>query len=133
MKCQQVKQAMPLYYYGELPPEQEENVEAHCAECDPCGRELKSYRQFAGALDDAELEPSLGLLSECRELLARRVTEWEQPVASLALVACASQLEDRFAGCRGSAGLVGDRLVFGEVDPQLQCSAVLHGVAGPFD
>ncbi len=79
MNCQQVKQAMPLYYYGELPPEQEENVEAHCAECTPCGREIESYRRFAGALDDAELEPSLGLLSECRDLLARRVTEWEQP------------------------------------------------------
>ena len=79
MTCKQIREAMPLYYYGELAPEQEENVEAHCAECDPCSREVESYRRFAGALDDAELEPSIGLLSECRELLARRVTEWERP------------------------------------------------------
>lgn len=83
MTCQQVKESMPLYYYGELPPEQEENVEAHCAECNSCGSEVETYRRFASALDEAELEPSLGLLSECRQLLALRVSEWEQPAPAL--------------------------------------------------
>lgn len=68
-----------MYYYGELPPEQEENLEAHCAVCKPCGREVEKYRSFAGMLDEAELEPSLVLLSECRQMLAQRVTEWERP------------------------------------------------------
>jgi len=68
-----------MYYYGELPPEQEENLEAHCAVCEPCGREVEKYRSFAGMLDEAELEPSLVLLSECRQMLAQRVTEWERP------------------------------------------------------
>ena len=74
MKCQQVKQAMPLYYYGELPPEQEENVETHCAECDPCGREIdRSYQPVCRCFwTMRSLEPSLGLaFAECRELLAR--------------------------------------------------------------
>ncbi len=74
---------MPFYYYGELPPEQEEDVEAHCAECAPCHKEVEDYRKFAVALDEAELEPSLGLLSECRTLLAQRVTELERPVPKL--------------------------------------------------
>lgn len=83
MSCEQTRELMPLYYYGELPPEQEENLEAHCAACDPCGREVERYRSFAGVLDEAELEPSLGLLSECREMLAQRVTEWERPAPKL--------------------------------------------------
>ncbi len=79
MTCEQVKDAIPFYYYGELPPEQEEEVEAHSASCAPCNREVENYRKFASSLDEAELEPSIGLLSECRELLAQRVTEWERP------------------------------------------------------
>lgn len=79
MTCGQVKDAIPFYYYGELPPEQEEELEAHSASCAPCNREVENYRKFASSLDEAELEPSLGLLSECRELLAQRVTEWERP------------------------------------------------------
>jgi len=82
MTCAQAKPALPLYYYGELPPEQEESVEAHCAECEPCMRDLRHYRDLAHAIDQAELEPSLGLLSECRQLLAHRVAEWERPAAS---------------------------------------------------
>ncbi len=79
MTCGQIRNAMPFYYYGELPPEQEEEVEAHCAECAPCQKEVEDYRKFAATLDEAELEPSLGLLSECRHLLAQRVIEWERP------------------------------------------------------
>ena len=82
MTCAQAKPALPLYYYGELPPEQEESVEAHCAECEPCTRDLRHYRHLAHVIDEAELEPSLGLLSECRELLAHRVAEWEQPATA---------------------------------------------------
>ena len=79
MTCGEIRNAMPFYYYGELPPEQEEEVEAHCAGCAPCHKEVEDYRKFALALDEAELEPSLGLLSECRDLLAQRVGEWERP------------------------------------------------------
>jgi hypothetical protein len=83
ISCETTRELMPLYYYGELPPEQEENLEAHCAACSPCGREVERYRSFAGVLDEAELEPSLGLLSECRQMLAQRVTEWERPAPKL--------------------------------------------------
>lgn len=79
MNCHQVKESMPLYYYGELAAEQEEEVEAHCAECKPCGVEVSDYRRFSSALDQAEIEPSASLLSECRELLARQVTEFRHP------------------------------------------------------
>lgn len=79
MTCLQIRNAIPFYYYGELPPELEEELEAHSASCAPCNREVEKYRNFASSLDEAELEPSLGLLSECRDLLAQRVTEWERP------------------------------------------------------
>ncbi|MDQ6676817.1 MAG: HEAT repeat domain-containing protein [Acidobacteriota bacterium] len=79
MKCEQVKEGIPLYFYGELAPELEENVEAHCAQCEPCAGEVDKYRAFAQALNENEMEPSLGLLAECRQLLAARVGEIERP------------------------------------------------------
>jgi len=83
MKCEQVKEGIPLYFYGELTPELEENVEAHCAQCEPCAGDVERYRAFAQALNESEMEPSLGLLAECRQLLAARVGEIERPAPAL--------------------------------------------------
>ncbi len=81
MNCEAVVKSIPLYYYGELPPEAEENVEAHCAACVSCQSEVERYRMFSSALNDSELEPSLNLLTECRQMLATRIRDAENAPA----------------------------------------------------
>jgi hypothetical protein len=68
--CDSIKKSIPLYIYGELAPEAEENLEAHTASCRECSAELEAQREFARALNSHELEPSLDLLVECRQTLA---------------------------------------------------------------
>jgi hypothetical protein len=70
MTCEAAQKAIPLYLYGELPAETEENVESHMAECGTCQSELDRHRVFATAVNHHELEPSLDLLVECRQALA---------------------------------------------------------------
>jgi hypothetical protein len=83
MNCEAAQKAIPLYIYGELPAETEENVEAHMAECRLCQSELERHRQFAAAVNNHELEPSLDLLVECRQALAVQMrNEVEIPKAS---------------------------------------------------
>lgn len=77
MNCDSVVKSIPLYLYGELTPEAEENVEAHCAACGKCQSEVENYRMFSSALNESELEPSLDLLVECRQILATRIREAE--------------------------------------------------------
>jgi hypothetical protein len=83
MTCEAAQKAIPLYLYGELPAEIEENVEAHMAECGLCQSDLDRYREFAAAVNHHELEPSLDLLVECRQALAVQMrNELEIPKAS---------------------------------------------------
>jgi HEAT repeats/Putative zinc-finger len=70
MTCEAAQKAIPLYIYGELPAEIEENVEAHMADCRLCQSELERHREFAAAVNNHELEPTLDLLVECRQALA---------------------------------------------------------------
>jgi Putative zinc-finger/HEAT repeats len=86
MTCDSIKRAIPLYLYGELPPETEESVEAHTNGCAECARELEVQREFARSLNEHELEPSLDLLVECRRSLAveLRNQEAEQEPKGLA-------------------------------------------------
>jgi hypothetical protein len=70
MTCEAAQKAIPLYLYGELPAETEENVESHMAECGAGRSELDRHRNFATAVNHHELEPSLDLLVECRQALA---------------------------------------------------------------
>lgn len=75
MTCEAAQKAIPLYLYGELPGEQEENVEAHMAECRLCQSELERNREFAATVNHHELEPSLDLLVECRHALAVQIRD----------------------------------------------------------
>jgi hypothetical protein len=77
MTCEAVKKVIPLYLYGELPAETEEDVEAHTAGCKECTKELELQREFAQNLNDHELEPSLDLLVECRRSLAVELKKHE--------------------------------------------------------
>jgi hypothetical protein len=66
MTCDGVVKLIPLYFYGELPPEEEERVEEHLHECAACAAEMERQRRLASALDGGQAEPSALLLEECR-------------------------------------------------------------------
>src|SRR6516225_3425697 len=85
MTCDSVQHALPLYLYGELPAEVEEEVEAHTAECESCSKELEMQREFARTLTDRELEPSLDLLVDCRRSLAVELRKQESQPTSVSL------------------------------------------------
>jgi len=63
--------AIPLYFYGELPPEDEERVEEHLHGCAACTGEMERQRRLAAALDQRRAEAPALLLEDCRaELMA---------------------------------------------------------------
>ncbi|HKE27982.1 MAG TPA: HEAT repeat domain-containing protein [Bryobacteraceae bacterium] len=66
MSCDAVQKLIPLYYYGELTPDEEDVVEAHVFECAACARETERQRTLAAALDRRQLEPPPPLAAECR-------------------------------------------------------------------
>jgi hypothetical protein len=66
MSCEWVAKLIPLYFYGELPPEEEERLKEHLHECGACGREIERQRQLAAALDRRRVEAPPALLEECR-------------------------------------------------------------------
>ena len=66
MSCDSIAKLIPLYFYGELPPEEEDRVEAHLFECADCARAAERQRSLATALDQRRMEPPVDLLRECR-------------------------------------------------------------------
>jgi hypothetical protein len=81
MSCERLKQSIPLYHYGELPPEEEERLEQHLEGCEGCRRELGRYKNMAAALGARETPIPAGLLAECRHDLMRAVYRDEAPAA----------------------------------------------------
>jgi len=79
MNCETVVKLIPLYFYGELPPEEEDRVEQHLDGCAACGRQAELQRAVAAALDRREMAPSAALLAECRHDLMRAVYRDEAP------------------------------------------------------
>jgi len=83
MTCDEVGKLIPLYFYGELPPEEEESLEAHLHECAACAGDLERQRRLAAALDRSQAEPPPLLLEECRaDLLAAIAGAHSQPHAA---------------------------------------------------
>jgi anti-sigma factor RsiW len=66
MNCDSISKLIPLYYYGELSPEEEDRVEEHTHACAGCAREVERQRTLADALDRRALAPSPFLLEDCR-------------------------------------------------------------------
>ncbi|HEY9139796.1 MAG TPA: HEAT repeat domain-containing protein [Bryobacteraceae bacterium] len=113
MTCDAVRKLIPLYYYGELTPEEEDQAEAHIHECGACAREMESARALAAALDRRTMEPAASLLADCRADLAAAIrggaakparqpwrlwldaagatlaglNRWRQPLGAMALIA----------------------------------------------
>src|SRR2546423_7120629 len=66
MNCDSISKLIPLYYYGELTPEEEDSVEQHTHECRDCAREIEQQRVLAAALDRREMQVPPLLLEDCR-------------------------------------------------------------------
>lgn len=66
INCDAVLQAIPLYFYGELAPAQEDDVEEHLHACPSCAREMERQRALAAAIAPRQMEPSVAFLAECR-------------------------------------------------------------------
>jgi predicted anti-sigma-YlaC factor YlaD len=116
MTCDALDKLIPLYVYGELTPDEEEQVEEHLHRCQDCARGLDRQRGLMAVLDRREAELPASLLADCRgdlqaavrreaatrarpnatwrlsmsEALARffaSVSRFRQPIGALALVA----------------------------------------------
>ncbi len=71
MNCDSITTLIPLYFYGELTPDEEERVEQHTHECAACAREVEQQRALAAALDRRQAALPPLLLEDCRaDLLA---------------------------------------------------------------
>ena len=66
MTCDSVRKLIPLYYYGDLTPEEEDLFDQHLHECAACTADMERQRVLAAALDQRRMEPSVLLLEDCR-------------------------------------------------------------------
>ncbi len=66
MTCDSVSKLIPLYFYGELTPDEEDHVEQHFHECRECTDLMERQRALAAALDRRQAEIPPMLLEECR-------------------------------------------------------------------
>jgi hypothetical protein len=64
--CDAILETIPLYFYGELAPPQEDEVEEHLHTCPSCAREMERQRALAVALAARQTEPPVAFLEECR-------------------------------------------------------------------
>lgn len=66
MTCDSVSKLIPLYFYGELTPDEEDHVEEHLHACNDCTQSLERQRTLAVALDRRQVETPQFLLEDCR-------------------------------------------------------------------
>ena len=136
MKCDEATKIFPLFLYGELSFEEEEQLEIHIDECGGCRDALAKQKAMFAALDRAEALPSQALLDSCRAELSRRLADvqpervsvWDrlrqgfsihfhfapgiaQPLGALAMLAIG------FFGARVAPSLPGPWHSAGLVDP----------------
>lgn len=82
MNCDAVRDLLPLYLYGEVPPEQEETIEQHVHECPACAAELSRCRAMHAAFDRTAAEMPDSLLVDCRRDLRLAIAKDSAPSAS---------------------------------------------------
>jgi hypothetical protein len=105
MNCESVQESADLYLYGELPGQEEENIEQHLHSCAACRTELDRQKALHRSLDGLRMVPPPDLLAECRQDLFRirpvekkpspwtwfsamwRQLAWARPVGALAMLA----------------------------------------------
>jgi hypothetical protein len=69
MNCHEAQSLLSLYLYGELDFAHEEEIENHLAQCAFCELTLTREKQWHTLASGQVEEPSLDLLSECRQRL----------------------------------------------------------------
>ena len=67
MNCDSVTKLIPLYYYGELTPLDEDQLDQHLHECAACSAQMEQQRALASALDRRQFDVPPLLLDECRD------------------------------------------------------------------
>ena len=73
MSCDEIRALLVLYPYGELSFDEEEAVDLHLKDCPACEKERVQLSAIHTAADEAVVEPSLELLSACRQDLRKQV------------------------------------------------------------
>jgi hypothetical protein len=66
MNCDAATKLIPLYYYGELAPDEEDQLDQHVHECAACGTRMEQQQVLAAALDRRKLDLPPLLLEDCR-------------------------------------------------------------------
>lgn len=74
MTCEEARNNLALFLYGELSFDEEERVEIHIDECGECRAELERERALFAALDRVEVAPAPRALEEARAELHRRLS-----------------------------------------------------------
>jgi hypothetical protein len=80
MTCEETRKNLPLFLYGELSFDEEEQVEAHMDECDACRTALAREKAMFAALDGAEMAPAPEALEDSRMQLRRRLAHSEHSI-----------------------------------------------------
>ncbi len=73
MNCDEARELLTPYFYGELGFEQEEALHLHLEQCPACAQELEKTRDLAAALERRRLEPRPETLAACRRELHWRL------------------------------------------------------------
>lgn len=73
MNCVECESSLVFYLYGELSAETEESIEQHLDVCGDCRASETRLATMHRAIEAERLEPSLELLSACRQDLAAKV------------------------------------------------------------
>ncbi len=81
--CQSVREALPLFLYGELTFDEEEQIEDHVGQCGLCRAELDLVREMNSVLQRQAQDPSAVFLRNCRENLFESL-ERERSVVTVA-------------------------------------------------
>jgi hypothetical protein len=97
MNCDDVLKSIPLYFYGELPPEEEERMEDHLDGCQACRDEAERMRALAAALDRREMAAEPPLLERCRQNLMASIRSGDSPAVEGAIQPPRPTLAERFA------------------------------------
>ncbi len=104
MNCESVSKLIPLYFYGELPPDEEDNLEQHLDTCAACARQAESQRALQVAFDRRVMEPPAALLAECRHDLMRTIYRNEAPVMQRVRPEAHSRMREGWAAWLPSLG-----------------------------
>lgn len=73
--CEKMREQMVLFLYGEISFDEEEQMEAHLAECAECRAERERLEGFERLMEEGEAEVPAGLLARCRRDLAAAIEE----------------------------------------------------------